>query len=273
MSLVHRWCSQSQLASCFLIVFLLIFGSVGDLFAQEGKGRLDAILKRASQPSKYLSPHLFNKMSEKFALKPNDLRLRALFDPEDAKKLQKQREKEQASKTKSKDNGKLLFHLVKSKGGDEIVSDKALKKKIKDKIARKLPTLKERAQKAFDKQTTLAKAKLKLEKLPKCKKDSTERTETPGIPEQFREKHSHDVLIVSPKYDTQSAEDLFGENIQLIVYDTSKPNSLGFIAKGLQATCLPFRVRSTGEFLYQHQGEHAVRNYDGDPHGEGESLL
>lgn len=84
-----------------------------------------------------------------------------------------------------------------------------------------------------------------------------------------------DYLVV-PRADLPNkVEGAFGQNVMLFVYDFDDPKSpVTDIARGLGASCVPFRIRGTGRYVYRHFGKEALRNYDEvptkDPKGKKE---
>lgn len=262
-------CSSGFYLKTLGIVLLLI--APVSASAEAGAHPLKLLQQKASMQKNYLPVRLFNQMAEKYSLKADDLRLRALFSAEEAKKLQEQRAKETPVDPLS--DRKILFHLVKSKGGEQVVSQSDIRKSIRAKIEQNKSKLDRVVSKRLKASGQAIQEELKIESLPSCTEDKTETTHTNGIPPEFRNKHSHDVLFVPPKYATTSTAELFGEKTKLIVYDPTKSGPQTTIAKSVGATCLPYRVRTTGTVLFQHYGAPALRNYDGDPYGEGEKLF
>jgi hypothetical protein len=81
-----------------------------------------------------------------------------------------------------------------------------------------------------------------------------------------------DLLFIAeedlPKTNTDYFE-LFGKKTDLKIISKW---SLGIqqAAKSININCLPTRFRATKSVVFQEQGAYALRNYDKDPHGEGE---
>ena len=121
-------------------------------------------------------------------------------------------------------------------------------------------------------QTNLKKA-LKLKPLPSCQKSLTRSSLLDSQSPKGVRVGRADLLFIPPKYSTTDAADIFGHSAEVVVYDPSKASRFSLVADAFQLKCLPYRVRSSGTHLYEHFGEKALRNYDGDPNGEGESYL
>ncbi|MCB0320172.1 MAG: hypothetical protein KDD60_04545, partial [Bdellovibrionales bacterium] len=115
---------------------------------------------------------------------------------------------------------------------------------------------------------------MKLKPLPRCAEDRT--NVTPRTQDVGKERDPSlvvDVLFVPPGMETSSPQEIYGRSTEVIVYDPTKPSQYKLLAETLHVSCLPFRKRHTGTYLFEHTGEPALRNYDGNPNGEGQNLI
>ena len=223
----------------------------------------------------YLPMEDFHMMSKELGLAPSDLRLRALFHPEARQEyLQHKKSQEDTARQATPQTSKVLFaHVIKKTGGAPVITEEEL-------MAPHIKYMEENKERAL--QIAIEKIKegqqavrdqFTIPPLPSCLLSYTDKTELSPKVEGREKDIIGDFLFVGPKHATTNSKEIFGESVHLIVYDSSKPSPFGLLAKNYQVSCLPYRIRSTGTFLFKHYGEHALRNYNGDPHGDGEKLL
>lgn len=129
------------------------------------------------------------------------------------------------------------------------------------------------AKRMVDGQLEQAKKNLRLPPLPSCRASNTIVLEREEIAKGNENKIFGDFLFIRPEKKTTSPEDIYGYSALISVYDPKRPDPLSLSAKLLGVTCLPFRIRTTGRFIFQHEGEAALYNYDDDPNGKGEKLF
>ncbi len=243
---------------------------------QFGPSSLKNLQQDLEEEYAYLPMEDFHMMSKALGLAPSDLRLRALFHPDAEKELEQQRalKEESAERTSSSESSKRLFAHIKQKGGGTsiITPEEIMAPHIKYMEENKERIL----QLAIDKLTEGQKAaqeQFTIPPLPKCLHSYTDKTELQPRVKGREKEIIGDFLFVTPKHATTSSKEIFGDSVKLIVYDSSKPSPFGLLAKNYEVSCLPYRVRSTGTFLFKHYGEDALKNFNGDPHGEGEKIL
>ncbi|MCB0330116.1 MAG: hypothetical protein KDD70_10640 [Bdellovibrionales bacterium] len=260
--------------------FLLLLLGISPIYAVSAdeirKSPLDSVKFSESEDGGYLPASQFYETAKELGLSPNDLRLRALFNPEAREQLESRPTEAPAPATQESQEGtkpKVFAHVKDKSGGTEVISiGKVLEPHLKMVVARKeefkqiaLDHLKLQQKKAIE--------SFKLDPKPNCLFNKTDKTvfDTP-LPNRAHETVG-DILFVPPKYFTTNVKEIFGEGVKLVLYDSSKPSPYTLMAKLYEVTCLPYRIRATGSVLYQHYGEPALRNYDGNPHGDGKNLL
>lgn len=223
----------------------------------------------------YLPMEDFHMMSKELGLPPSDLRLRALFHPEARQEhlRQKEAQEEAARQAPSRTSNKLFAHVIQESGGKPIITKEEIMaphlKYLEDNKERALQIAMEKIQEGQQ----AAREQFTIPPLPSCLLSYTDKTELRQKVEGRETDIIGDFLFVGPQHITTNSKEIFGESVHLIVYDSSKPSPFGLLAKNYEVSCLPYRIRSTGTFLFKHYGEHALRNYNGDPHGDGEKLL
>jgi len=223
----------------------------------------------------YLPMEDFHMMSKELGLHPSDLRLRALFHPDARQEhlRQKKAQEEAAKQAPSTTSQNLFAHVRKESGGKPVITkEEIMEPHLKFMRENKEKALQIAMEKIKEGQKA-AREQFTIPPLPNCLLSYTDTTELTQKVEGRETAIIGDFLFVGPKHITTNSKEIFGESVHLIVYDSSKPSPFGLLAKNYQVSCLPYRIRSTGTFLFKHYGEHALRNYNGDPHGDGEKLL
>lgn len=75
-----------------------------------------------------------------------------------------------------------------------------------------------------------------------------------------------DYLFLSPDELPAKYEGQFGQRVRILVYKFDDPTSpVHDVAKGMGVPCIPFRLRITAKYTYQHYGKEALRNFDEKP--------
>lgn len=276
--------SQQHRASELTTPLLLMIGAflffpLRNAFSQDMRMHSGLPLQQLQQELEeeygYLPMEEFHMMSKELGLPTSDLRLRALFHP-DARQEYLRKKKAQEDPVKqepSTTSQKLFAHVIKGSGGKPVIT----KEEIMEPHLKFLRENKEKAlQIAMEKikeGQKAAREQFTIPPLPSCLLSYTDKTELSQKVDGRESAVIGDFLFVGPKHITTNSKEIFGESVHLIVYDSSKPSPFGLLAKNYQVSCLPYRIRSTGTFLFKHYGEHALRNFNGDPHGDGEKLL
>lgn len=220
----------------------------------------------------YLPMEQFHTMSIELGLDHSDLRLRALFDPK-ARAALTEKNKNMTSPENEQAPRPRLAHIKKKGGGKPIITLQEVMMPHIQLLESKIDELIQTAHQNLKKDQKQPLEFFTLPELPRCLQSYTDKTELrPKVTGREKEVIG-DVLFVTPTHTTTNAKEIFGESVELIVYDSSKPSAFGLVAKSYQVSCLPYRLRSTGTFLFKHYGEHALRNFNGDPHGVGEKIL
>jgi hypothetical protein len=166
-----------------------------------------------------------------------------------------------------------LAHLKKRGGGKPVISLEDVMTPHIELLESKMDEIIHTAQQNLKESQKQTLQQFTLPDLPRCLHSHTEKTALrPKVSGREKEVLG-DFLFVTPTHSTTNSKEIFGESVELIVYDSSKPSPFGLLAKSYEVTCLPYRIRSTGTFLFKHYGEDALRNFNGDPHGDGEKLL
>lgn len=254
-----------KVVTSFAALFFLFLSTGAN--ADEPLSPLARFQKNVVAKPQTLPVSIFYKLAEHLDLPPSDQRLRALFSKEEANALLK---KEQAStKLDLSEDRTVLAHIQHNKGGEEIRPFEEVIAPLRKQFEAEQPRLKKIAEKMLQDQREHFEKAFTLKPLPTCTQSKTERITLQKLPKDYQK----DVLFVSPRYATTSANDLFGESVELIIYDQDAPSSFALFSSALQVPCLPYRIRVEGKLLFKHSGEKALRNFDGDPYGEGESLL
>ncbi|MCI5065704.1 hypothetical protein MRY87_08275 [bacterium] len=230
-----------------------------------------ARLQAEQEDSGYLPMHQFYETAKELDLDPNDLRLRALFDQGAKEELQRQQRS--SSPPSPHEPPPLVAHKKNKNGGESIISREEIIAPYRKMLEERKEEITAAAMAHIKAQREQAKKIFWLPKVPTCSQSSTEKKRVePRLKERANEVIG-DVLFVAPKHFTTSSKEIFGEKTSLILYDTERETSMTLLAKSYEVDCLPYRIRATGTYLFTHRGKDALRNYDGDPHGDGESLL
>jgi hypothetical protein len=225
--------------------------------------------KQSSEPY-FLPPQYLQPIIEGSGLSANDLKIRSLFDPRAREQLIREQERRYPNPKLNK--SKVIFHARSEKGGQPVIAEEVV-----------LSTLEERSRMANSRadfsrnvQQRRAGSELKndftkLKPLMSCDKARTESTNRNNNKDT---ESIVDVLFIPTNYRTSSPKDIFGQKTDVYVYDTANPDPIiASLNLALEIPCLPYRIRHTKSFLFEHFGEHALRNYDGNPHGNGQNLL
>lgn len=267
-------------ASIFLLLIAPLWGAPRtSVLSQDLHHYSETPLKQLQEEIKHQQAYLpmehFQTLSRELGLAPSDLRLRSMFDPKARAMLIKQNSTTTLplAPAKKETSRTTLIHMRKEGGGKPIISMQEvmtpqielLESKMDEIIRTAHQTVKE-SQKKIIKQFAIP-------ELPRCLRSHTDKTALkPKVTGREKEIIS-DFLFVAPTHATTNSKEIFGESVEFIVYDSSKPSPFGLLAKNYQVSCLPYRVRSTGTFLFKHYGDDALKNFNGDPHGDGEKLL
>lgn len=115
-----------------------------------------------------------------------------------------------------------------------------------------------------------AERNMKVPSLPACKENTTTREPTNYELPEKRDQVLVDLLFMPKENVPVDKKEIFGKRTVVRPYDRSKPNLMSLSAIGIGITCLPTRLRVTRAFVMRDEGRNALKNYDGDPHGEGE---
>jgi hypothetical protein len=115
-----------------------------------------------------------------------------------------------------------------------------------------------------------AKKNTVVPQLPQCKQDTTIRTETGYNLDDNRKQVLMDMLFMKKEDVPLDYKEVFGERVIIRKYHRDKPNLVSLSALGIGVDCLPYRLRATRQYLFKDLGKNALKNYDKDPHGEGE---
>jgi hypothetical protein len=221
-----------------------------------------------SEQEEYIQPkELSNQQKEELA--------KAIgVDPNDKKFL------EWVNNTKSYDENLLKelpeAQVIKHLKGDEGIAfpkREDMEKYYEEKYGKEIPYNEEKEVKKLQKEAQKElKEQLTPIKFEACKL-STKENQVIADPNSSNAKDLEmDLLFIAeedlPKTNTDYFE-LFGKKTDLKIISKW---SLGIqqAAKSININCLPTRFRATKSVVFQEQGAYALRNYDKDPHGEGE---
>lgn len=118
-----------------------------------------------------------------------------------------------------------------------------------------------------------AKQDLELDPLPACYEAETLKEARPDLgpaSKEFYAQKLHDELYIRASDNIGSdLKELYGNDVVLRKIDYQKPNFAAYTLKSLKVKCLPFRLRITNKFVFQHFGDAALLNYDRNPNGKG----
>ena len=112
---------------------------------------------------------------------------------------------------------------------------------------------------------------LEIPELPSCDKSNTtkERLVPKGMKVPQANTIVFDMIFLPKGKEPLSAKEYFGQRVVTGGYTNESQNGPSYIALSLGAKCLPYRIRATNEFVFKHEGEAALKNYDKNPHGKG----
>lgn len=110
-----------------------------------------------------------------------------------------------------------------------------------------------------------------LPRLPKCTENKSERART-GLPQEDSVVQGTvmDFIFLDESLPNLPVTDLFGDTPIVVQYNDHSMYYLSMVTQSLKAPCLPFRVRSTVNYLIKDYGLNALKIYDEDQHGEGQ---
>ncbi len=262
---------------------LSLFGwivSISLIFAPNGvcekpRSHLSRLDIQAKKGPSFIPADLFDQVKNDLELEADDKRLLSLFDPEaraEREKLYEKQALEEAEEAKKARN--LIAHLKKSNGGEKVLSNEEVMKPILEKVNKNKEKFLAYERKMAKYQTEKFKKEvLTLKPLRRCTEDKTVPVTRKNVVTAKANVVIADVLFIAPGMRTTSPHEMYGNNPEIVVYDPAKPTQFAYMAKMLNAPCLPFRRRSTGRYQFEHYGERALRNYDGNPNGDGENLF
>jgi hypothetical protein len=78
-----------------------------------------------------------------------------------------------------------------------------------------------------------------------------------------------DMLFIDANKMPLDPDEAFGRNTTVIPYHAKEQAGIEAAIRALGVNCLPTRLRATQTYRIRHEGEPAVRNYEGNPHGHG----
>jgi hypothetical protein len=118
-------------------------------------------------------------------------------------------------------------------------------------------------ERAFEEQLT-------VRKIPDCREPSTVRTPIKAKLEAGEEsKVVFDLLFMRKSEVPLDSKEVLGIDPLVVPYDPESSLSTALSAQGLGVKCLPTRIRITSLANYTHTGKDALKNFDGEPDGEG----
>lgn len=70
-----------------------------------------------------------------------------------------------------------------------------------------------------------------------------------------------DWVVVDKKHQVEDVELVFGDGVTVFNYDPDSVDGLRSLLEGVEAPCIPYRVRIAGGTLSRFEGEAALKNY------------
>jgi len=121
-------------------------------------------------------------------------------------------------------------------------------------------------------QLEATKKQLKLAPLPNCTESTTSKKERRFFTEDNEAKVTFDMLYLAPEQIPQSYREFFGQGVMVRSYDPRRPDPFAYAARNSNVDCLPYRIRTTGRYVFRHKGDEALKNFDEDPNGKGKKI-
>ena len=125
-------------------------------------------------------------------------------------------------------------------------------------------TVEQKMQQMIEKNTT-------IKPIPACSRAKTEKTSS-----FFKAKNNDknrvyfDTLYISHKDIPLDPQEALGINVNIVPYYEGEKRVSTLAIQGLNIPCLPYRLRSSGQFYFKHYGTDALKNYTSKPDAEGD---
>ncbi len=104
--------------------------------------------------------------------------------------------------------------------------------------------------------------------MPTCMINKTEKVAIPKTPKTKPNQLIFDYLFVQKDDMPIDPGKAFGKRTSVFEYETAE-HAAAYLAMAVKATCLPYRIRVTGKYIYRHFGVSALYNFDQQYDGKG----
>lgn len=209
-----------------------------------------------------LTPEMIEKFASELGIEPHSPRMRQILDsyynPESDLNLAINSDVELDQDTPQK----VIRHIRGTDGIPLPTKDEVL---LPFKLTPE--AVKESLDKYFYMTETTAKQNMTVPELPNCKENITERTATNYSLAEDTHQVLLDILFMKKEDIPVDYKEIFGKRVVVRPYNKEK-SSVSVLGIGVK--CLPTRFRVTRSFVMHDLGKNALKNYDIDPHGEGE---